>query len=176
MRCGCYGDCIQHSSDRVQYYVQEVGVGLRLYFVGCKGWKRSFYEDDPRGTSFGRNDGVNRVGARQKTAALLTRMDTPLGHAVGNGVEVLEALQVLKAAAPKICNRNVSFWRRTLLHLSDEKRTLPECAAQAQNAIANGRALQKFYEMVTAQGGDVSVLQQEERFPQAPFESVACAA
>ena len=106
----------------------------------------------------------------KKTAALLTRMDTPLGHAVGNGVEVLEALQVLKGGGPEDLQQECILLAAHLLHLSDEKRTLPECAAQAQNAIANGRALQKFYEMVTAQGGDVSVLQQEERFPQAPFE------
>lgn len=111
----------------------------------------------------------------KKTAALLTRMDTPLGHAVGNSLEVLEALQVLKGSGPDDLRQECILLAAHLLKLAWAEMSIEECEKRVLQAIENGSALQKFYEMVSAQGGDISVLQKEELFPKAPYEKAVCA-
>ncbi|WP_367925510.1 thymidine phosphorylase [uncultured Ruthenibacterium sp.] len=111
----------------------------------------------------------------KKTAALLTRMDTPLGQAVGNGLEVLEALQVLKGGGADDLRRECLLLVAHLLKLAGMGTTLEECEEQARQAIESKRALHKFYEMVEAQGGDISVLKDEKKFPRADYEKTVYA-
>ncbi len=82
-----------------------------------------------------------------RTAALLTSMDTPLGHAVGNAVEVAEAVQALQGDGPEDLMR-VTF------ALAEQMLALAGIVSDPGQAIASGRAYQAYRKMIRAQGGD----------------------
>jgi thymidine phosphorylase len=93
-----------------------------------------------------------------KTTALLTNMDTPLGRACGNGVEVIESIETLQGRGP---NDLVEI----TLALAREMAALAGVEADLDSALSNGAALQKWREMITAQGGDpdAEILDADER-------------
>lgn len=97
--------------------------------------------------------------ARRKTMALITNMDIPLGNAIGNALEVQEAIQVLNGNGPKdltnLCVELASY----MLALSLNK-TKEECEEDVRECIKNGKALDKFREIVSAQGGNINELPQ----------------
>ena len=82
-----------------------------------------------------------------RTAALLTRMDAPLGRAVGNGLEVREALEVLEGGGP-------ADVVEVTLALAEEMLALAGVDADAAAALRDGRAMDRWRRMVRAQGGD----------------------
>src|SRR6202451_3190013 len=84
-----------------------------------------------------------------RTAAMLTAMDTPLGRAVGNAVEVQEALDVLGGGGPDDVRDLASAEGEAMLRLAG-------IDGAPAKALADGRALDKFGEMIRAQGGDLS--------------------
>jgi thymidine phosphorylase len=82
-----------------------------------------------------------------RTSALLTRMDTPLGYAVGNAVEVAESVATLRGEGP-------ADLVDVTLALATEMLALAGIDADPAAALADGRALQRYRAMITAQGGD----------------------
>jgi thymidine phosphorylase len=82
-----------------------------------------------------------------RTSALLTRMDAPLGRAVGNAVEVAEALDTLRGDGP-------ADLVEVTLALAREMLALAGLPGDPADALADGRALAKYREMIAAQGGD----------------------
>lgn len=94
----------------------------------------------------------------RKVAALVTDMDTPLGHAVGNSLEVAESMQVLRGCGPADLTTVCRELASNLLVLAG-KGTLEECRALFDEAISSGRAFETCKAMFAAQGGDVSVLE-----------------
>ena len=93
----------------------------------------------------------NRAG--KKTVALLTDMDAPLGYAIGNSVELTEALETLHGRGPTDLVQVSLSLAAELLFLS-EKGSPEQCRALASAALKSGAALAKFEEMIAAQGGD----------------------
>jgi thymidine phosphorylase len=82
-----------------------------------------------------------------RTSALLTRMDTPLGRAVGNAVEVAESVATLHGEGP-------ADLVEVTLALATEMLALAGIDAEPADALADGRALERYRAMITAQGGD----------------------
>jgi pyrimidine-nucleoside phosphorylase len=107
--------------------------------------------------------------AGRHTVALISDMNQPLGYAVGNALEVKEALDTLRGDGPD------DFWRHAvkvagyMLLLASAAETIEEAEQLATAARENGRALAKFREMVAAQGGNVEQIDHPELLPQAPF-------
>ena len=103
------------------------------------------------------------------TRALLTAMDQPLGHAVGNAVEVIESIEALKGRGPADL-MEVTFALGVQMLLLGKAATKPSVArARLENAIADGSALVKFRDLIAAQGGDVAVIDDYTRLPGAKF-------
>lgn len=104
----------------------------------------------------------------RKVAALITDMDTPLGHNIGNSLEVIESVEVLKghgsADLTEVCYQLAA----NMLYLAG-KGTLEECSRMAEEAVASGAAYEKLKQMFAAQGGDVSVLDDPDKFQKAKF-------
>ena len=105
-----------------------------------------------------------RVGKR--TVALITDMDEPLGHAVGNSVEVMEAVETLRGRGPEDLKKVCLELAANMLFLADNVK-LTECREQAQEALENGQAFETLCRMVHAQGGDESYLRDISKFPHA---------
>lgn len=108
--------------------------------------------------------------AGRKTAALITDMDIPLGHAIGNSLEMIEAIHTLQGKGPEDLTEVCLQLAANMLYLS-EKGTLEECRAMAIAAIADGSALKKFAAMAKAQGGDSGVILAPEKFAGAPYSA-----
>lgn len=112
------------------------------------------------------------IGERngRKTMALVTDMDTPLGFAVGNALEIVEVADVLLQKGPadlaEVCLQLAS----NMLLLAG-KGNLDTCRALAENALSTGKAFDKLCAMVTAQGGDSSILKETSQFKKAPVAS-----
>jgi len=103
----------------------------------------------------------------KKMAALITDMDQPLGRYVGNALEVVEVLEVLRGGGPKdLCELclNLAAW---MFYLGDCCATVEEGKQMSRQLIASGAALDKFREMVELQGGDARVVDDPKRLPQA---------
>ena len=100
------------------------------------------------------------------TAALLTNMDAPLGNAVGNSLEVAEAVSVLRGAGPDDLRRISLALAAGMLHFAAPC-TFEECHARAEEAIRSGAAFDALCRMTAAQGGDVAVLDNPANFPPA---------
>lgn len=99
--------------------------------------------------------------------ALVTAMDRPLGHACGNALEVAEAIEVLKGAGPPDLIEVTFALGAEMLVLATLASTREGARAMMEAAIGSGRALRKFEEIITAQGGDVAVVKDPLRLPQA---------
>lgn len=113
-----------------------------------------------------------RIGenAGRRTCCLITNMDQPLGYAVGNALEVKEAIDTLKGNGPddlaELCEQLAGI----MIYLGGRVRSLEEGPMMAHGALASGAALDKFRALVTAQGGDPLVIDDpDHQFPQAKF-------
>ncbi len=110
-----------------------------------------------------------RAGKRMR--ALITDMDRPLGYAIGNSLEVIEAIDTLKGQGPEDLTELCIALAAHILNLA-EKGSYEECEELAKDAIANGTALKTFADMVEAQGGEKDWIYNPEKFPKAKYEYV----
>lgn len=107
--------------------------------------------------------------ADRQAVALISDMNQPLGVAVGNALEVKEAIATLHGEGPD------SFWQHCLdvaaqmLILGGVAEDESGAEALIQEAVDNGTAWEKFLDLVSAQGGDVDAVIHPERLPQAPL-------
>ena len=110
------------------------------------------------------------IGAHngRKVAALITDMDTPLGYNIGNSLEVIESVEVLKGRGPADLTE-VCYQLAANMLLLAGKGTLAECRKMAEEAVASGAAYEKLKQMFPAQGGDVSVLDDPDKFAKAKY-------
>ena len=104
------------------------------------------------------------------TRAILTAMEQPLGRAVGNALEVAESIECLKGRGPADTMEVTYALAEQMLVLAGVARTATEARAALAHSIASGAALEKFRAMITAQGGDVRVVDEPARLPQAKFK------
>ena len=114
-----------------------------------------------------------KIGSSQgkKTAAIISDMSEPLGHAVGNSLEVIEAIELLKANIEgdllKLC-LNISG---AMIYLGGKASSIDEGIALAEIAISSGRALGKLAEMIEYQGGNKAVIDDYSLFPEAKLSA-----
>jgi len=110
----------------------------------------------------------------RRVVALLSDMNQPLGKAVGNALEVKEAIDTLHGHGPDDFTEHCLMVASHLLVLGKKAVDLQSARLMAEASLAEGRAWQAFRALVAAQGGDVRFIDQPERLPAAPIvESVA---
>lgn len=105
----------------------------------------------------------------RKTAAIITDMDVPLGNAVGNSLEVIEAIETLKGRGPADLEE-VSFELASKMLELAEVGDIESCRGKVRAAVKDGSALAKFAEMVRRQGGDDSVAEDYGAFDMASIK------
>ncbi len=111
--------------------------------------------------------GIGR-GFGKRVTALLTAMDQPLGLAVGNALEVVEAIELLRGGGPADLRELTVELTAEMLLLAGVAAELPEARAAVAAAIADGRGLARFREIVIAQEGDPRAIDDPSRLPRAP--------
>ncbi len=114
---------------------------------------------------------IGKMAGRQ-VVSLLSDMNQPLGETVGNALEVVEAIETLHGGGP-------ADFREHCLHVCAHMLVLGQCASDlesgrrmAESAIASGKAYKKFRVLVNAQGGDVSYVDNPQKFPSAKYVEV----
>lgn len=101
--------------------------------------------------------------------ALLTRMDAPLGLAIGNALEVVEAIEVLRDVGPPDLRECTLLLGAEMLEMAGVATDAADARRQLLSALASGAALEKFVLMVIAQGGDPRVIDDPVRLSQSPL-------
>ncbi len=124
-------------------------------------------------------EGMVRIGQEvgRRVTALISDMNQPLGFAVGNALEVKEAIETLHGGGPEDFREHCLVVAGEMLYLGGKAADEAEGRRMIEAAIADGRAWAKFRELVEAQGGDTAYIDEPERLPKAALiETVAAQA
>lgn len=109
----------------------------------------------------------NNVG--RKTMAVISDMSQPLGAAIGNSLEVQEAIDALRGQGPKDLEELCLALGRQMVYLAQKADSLEDAEEKLKEVIRNGKALEKFKEFIQNQGGDPSVVDHPDRLPKAQY-------
>lgn len=110
----------------------------------------------------------NHVG--RKTIAIISDMSQPLGFAIGNALEVKEAIETLQGKGPKDLTELVLTLGSQMVILAGKAKTTEEAKEMLLDAIHSGKALDKFKEFLANQGGDASIVDDLTKLPQAKYK------
>lgn len=115
---------------------------------------------------------MEKIGelAGRETVAVITDMDQPLGKYVGNTLEVIEAIEALNGNWQDDVKEVVLLLGANMIKLAGKGDNLEENKIRMVEQIENGEALNKFKELVVKQGGDVSYIEDIEKFPKAKYK------
>jgi pyrimidine-nucleoside phosphorylase/thymidine phosphorylase len=106
-----------------------------------------------------------RMGKR--VVALITDMDQPLGNMIGNALEVVEVVEVLRGDGPEDLRELCLELAGWMLHLGGVSNSVADGKQQSTKLISSGQALEKFRHLLELQGGDARVIDDAKRLPQA---------
>ncbi len=101
------------------------------------------------------------------TVAVVSDMDQPLGYAIGNALEVLEAIDTLQGKGPKDLEELCLTLGSQMLVLSNKVKTVDEAYSMLKEIIVSGKALETFKQFVVAQGGNLDMINHPEKLPHA---------
>lgn len=107
--------------------------------------------------------------AGKETVCILTNMNQPLGYAVGNSLEVIEAVQCLKGDLPNDVKEVVLEIGSYMLKLAGKGNNINENKEKLKKAIEDGSGFEKLKELVKNQGGDISYLEDMNKFKKAEY-------
>lgn len=108
-------------------------------------------------------------GAGRQTVAVISDMNQPLGFAVGNALEVKEAIDTLKGEGPKDLEELCFTLGSRMVYLGKKADSIEEARAMLEEAIRSGKALEKFKQLVSSQGGDETVIDDPSKLPTASY-------
>ena len=111
--------------------------------------------------SIGREEGV-------RTEAVITGMDAPLGHAVGNALEIIECLDTLKGTGPAELTGVIRVLAARMVMLAGIESDPRAAEGKVDDALASGKALETFTKMIARQGGNPRVVDDYSLLPSAP--------
>lgn len=146
---------------------KKIAAGANVIVLDVKVGQGAFVRDEKQAVELARL--MMRIGksAGRKVAAIVSDMNQPLGRAVGNALEVREAIETLQGRGPEdfvALVRTVAGW---MLFLSGRAPSPEEGQALADGALSNGQALAKFRAFVAAQGGDATYVDNPDLLPSA---------
>lgn len=108
--------------------------------------------------------------ANKETVCIITNMDQPLGRMVGNTLEVIEAVEALKGNMQEDVKNVVLELGAYILKLDAKGNNIEENKKKIEEAIKNGKAYSKFIELVENQGGDISYIEDTNKFERAKYK------
>ena len=114
-------------------------------------------------------------GVGRQVAAIIADMDQPLGHAVGNALEVKEAIETLHGGGPEDFRYHCLTVGGKMLQLAGKASSLEEAKTMLAQSLDDGTAWTKFVEWISAQGGDTAMIYDPNLLPQAPLVEVVAA-
>lgn len=107
--------------------------------------------------------------ANRETVCVLTNMDEPLGYSIGNSLEVIEAIEFLKGEKIEDIKEVVLELGANMMKLAGKGKDLEQNKKILMKNITNGKAFEKFKELVEKQGGDITYIEDTEKFQKARY-------
>jgi pyrimidine-nucleoside phosphorylase len=146
---------------------KKLAEGLGGLVLDVKTGSGAFLPDPERALALART--MIGLGAARgcPTVALLTAMDRPLGHACGNALEVEEALLVLHGEGPADLRELTLALGVEMLRLAEPALAVADARRRLEEALASGKALERFARLVEAQGGNPGIAEDPGALPQA---------
>lgn len=109
---------------------------------------------------------IGRLAGRE-VRCVITNMDEPTGHAIGNSLEVIEAIRALKGEMTDDVKEIILALGVQMILMSGQTQDINEAKKMIVDSINSGRAYQKFKELVAKQGGDISYIEETDKFQKA---------
>lgn len=147
---------------------KKLAGGAECIVLDVKCGSGAFMKDESSATVLAEKMVGIGKGAGRKIAALITDMDIPLGHNIGNSLEIIEAVETLKGNGPDDLTEISVSLAAKLLELAGRENFV-ECKKIAKSKIDDGSAFEKLCEMVTLQGGDSEYIRNTDLFPTAKY-------
>lgn len=143
--------------------------GAEGLVIDVKWGNGSYIKDIEQAKQLARN--ITRVGRsmKRRCVAQVTDMNQPLGDTVGTALEIKEAIALLKGEGPEDLQEMVLKLGMEIVRLAGVAGSTLSAKQTVLKHLKNGEALNKFKEMVAAQGGDTSVIDDPEKFPKAKY-------
>ncbi len=149
---------------------KKIAAGNDAIVLDVKVGSGAFMKDDQAGEDLARTMvKIGRSVGRQ-TMALVSDMSQPLGQAIGNALEVKEAIDVLKGKGPEDLRELVLALGSQMLVLAKQAKDLNQGKQKLLQAIQSGQALAKFKELLEIQGGNSQVVEDSDLLPQAEYQ------
>lgn len=147
---------------------KKLAAGADAIVLDVKTGRGAFIDTQAEGEALARL--LVAIGARagRQTVAYVTDMGQPLGRAVGNALEIAEAIETLRGSGPPDLRLLSLRLGAEMLRLAGAGDDLPSNETRLAEGLSDGRALRKFGELIEAQGGDPRVCDDPGRLPQAP--------
>jgi len=147
---------------------KKIAAGAHAVVLDVKVGSGAFMKDRRRATALAR--AMVAIGRAHGLAVVceLTDMEQPLGRAVGNALEVAEAIATLNGRGPADLTALALVAASEMLVLGKKAKTAAAARRLAEAALADGRGLARFRQLVEAQGGDVRMVDEPSRLPRAP--------
>ncbi|WP_269540069.1 thymidine phosphorylase [Cerasicoccus fimbriatus] len=148
---------------------KKLSEGAEGLVVDVKWGNGSYIKDVEQAKQLARS--ITRVGRsmKRRCVALVTDMNQPLGDTVGTGLELLEAVQLLKGEGPEDLQELVLKLGMEIVRLAGVAGSTLSAKQTVQKHLKDGSALDKFKEMIEAQGGDTAFIDDPEKMPTAKY-------
>jgi len=148
---------------------KKLSEGAEGLVVDVKWGNGSYIKDVEQAKQLARS--ITRVGRsmKRRCVALVTDMNQPLGDTVGTGLELLEAIELLKGEGPEDLQELVLKLGMEIVRLAGVAGSTLSAKQTVQKHLKDGSALEKFKEMIEAQGGDTSFIDDPEKMPKAKY-------
>jgi pyrimidine-nucleoside phosphorylase len=141
---------------------KKMSEGLDALVLDVKFGRGAFMKEQEQARELARN--MVKVGEAMNTpvAALLSRMDAPLGRCVGNNLEVLESVKFLQGQVEGPLWEVTRELTATMIHLTHPGTSVEQAGEQVDAALSSGQGLERFRRMIELQGGDPRVCEDPE--------------
>jgi len=106
----------------------------------------------------------------RETIAVISDMSQPLGNAIGNSLEIIEAIETLKGEGPEDLTELTLTIGSLMVYLAKKAPSVEAAREMLEESIENGAALEKLRQLIKSQGGDPSVVDQPEKLPRAKYK------
>ena len=148
---------------------KKLAEGIDVLVLDVKFGRGAFMKDEAGARALAQALVSVATAMGKPTRAVMTSMHQPLGRAVGNALEVIESIECLRGEGPADTMEVTYALGEQMLLLAGVARSAAEARTALVESVTSGRALEKFGELIAAQGGDARVLDDPSHLPRARF-------
>lgn len=149
---------------------KKIAAGNDAIVLDVKVGSGAFMKDDEQAEQLAHT--MVQIGSKvgRNTMAVVSDMSQPLGRAIGNALEIKEAIDILKGEGPEDLRELVITLGSQMVVLGEQAKDLDEARQKIEEAMASGAALDKLKEMIQVQGGNEAIVDDPSLLPAAKFQ------